>query len=84
MSTAGPVKPPSRFEFVDILPGFALIGVLTANLTSFSGYSTNPDSVMGSVTDQETEVVPMQESDGLPPVEPQGDSSQESDLPPAE
>jgi uncharacterized membrane protein YeiB len=42
MSTAGPVKPQSRLEFVDILRGFALIGVLTANLASFSGYSLNP------------------------------------------
>jgi uncharacterized protein len=42
MRLTGPVKPQSRLEFVDILRGFALIGVLTANLTSFSGYSTDP------------------------------------------
>ncbi len=42
MSDTGPVKPQSRLEFVDILRGFALIGVLTANLVSFSGYSSNP------------------------------------------
>ena len=42
MSKASPVKPQSRLEFVDILRGFALIGVLTANLVAFSGYSSNP------------------------------------------
>ena len=42
MSAAGPVKPHARLEFVDILRGFALIGVLAANMVSFSGYSSNP------------------------------------------
>ncbi|MDH3635330.1 MAG: preprotein translocase subunit SecG [Gammaproteobacteria bacterium] len=43
-----------------------------------------PDGVTGSVTTQESMVVPAQGADELPPVEPQGDSVQQSDLPPAE
>ena len=39
METAAPVKPRARLEFVDILRGFALFGVLAANMSSFSGYS---------------------------------------------
>jgi len=54
------------------------------SLAYISSNRDAPDSVMGSVTAQETEVVPMQEVDGLPPVEAEGGSSQESDLPPAE
>jgi len=54
------------------------------SLAYISSNRDAPDSVMGSVTAQETEVVPMQESDEMPPVEPQNDSLQESDLPPAE
>ena len=42
MKTFNPVKPQSRLEFIDILRGFALFGVLTANLVSFSGYSPDP------------------------------------------
>jgi preprotein translocase subunit SecG len=61
-----------------------LFFIVCLSLAYISSNRDAPDSVMGSVTDQETEVVPMQESDGLPPVEPQGDSLQESDLPPAE
>jgi uncharacterized protein len=41
MSKLSPIKPRSRLEFVDILRGFALFGVLAANLSSFSGYSSN-------------------------------------------
>jgi len=54
------------------------------SLAYISSNRDAPDSVMGSVTAQETEVVPMLEADGLPPAEVEGDSSQESDLPPAE
>jgi preprotein translocase subunit SecG len=61
-----------------------LFFVVCLSLAYISSNRDAPDSVMGSVTTQETEVVPMQESDGLPPVESQGDSLQESDLPPAE
>jgi preprotein translocase subunit SecG len=61
-----------------------LFFIVCLSLAYISSNRDAPDSVMGSVTAQETEVVPMQESDGLPLVEPQGDSSQESDLPPAE
>ena len=42
MNKASPVKPQSRLEFVDVLRGFALIGVLAANMSSYSGYSSNP------------------------------------------
>jgi preprotein translocase subunit SecG len=61
-----------------------LFFIVCLSLAYISSNRDAPDSVMGSVTAQETEVVPMQESDGLPPVESQGTSSQESDLPPAE
>jgi preprotein translocase subunit SecG len=61
-----------------------LFFIVCLSLAYISSNRDAPDSVMGSVTAQETEVVPMQESDGLPPVESQGNSSQESDLPPAE
>jgi preprotein translocase subunit SecG len=61
-----------------------LFFVVCLSLAYISSNRDAPDSVMGSVTAQETEVVPMQEADGLPPAEPQGDGSQESDLPPAE
>jgi preprotein translocase subunit SecG len=61
-----------------------LFFVVCLSLAYISSHRDVPDSVTGSVTAQETEVVPMQESDELPPVEPQGDSMQESDLPPAE
>lgn len=43
-----------------------------------------PDGVSGSVTAQEEIVVPPQGVDELPPVDSQGDSAQQSDLPPAE
>jgi len=43
-----------------------------------------PDGVSGSVITEESIAVPTQEVDELPPLEPQGNSSQESDLPPAE
>ena len=61
-----------------------LFFVVCLSLAYISSRRNVPDSVTGSVTTQETEVVPMQESDGLPPAEPQGESMQESDLPPAE
>jgi preprotein translocase subunit SecG len=61
-----------------------LFFVVCLSLAYISSNRGVPDSVAGSVTAQETEVVPMQESDELPPAEPQGDSMQESDLPPAE
>ena len=61
-----------------------LFFIVCLSLAYISSRQNVPDGVMDSVTAQETEVVPMQESDGLPPAEPQGDSMQESDLPPAE
>ena len=61
-----------------------LFFVVCLSLAYISSRRNVPDSVTDSVTAQETEVVPMQESDELPPAEPQGDSMQESDLPPAE
>ena len=61
-----------------------LFFIVCLSLAYISSRRNVPDSVTGSVTAQETEVVPMQESDGLPPAEPQGESMQESDLPPAE
>ena len=61
-----------------------LFFVVCMSLAYISSHRAAPDSVMGSVTAQESEVVPMQENNDLPPADPQGDSSQESDLPPAE
>jgi preprotein translocase subunit SecG len=61
-----------------------LFFVVCLSLAYISSHRDDPDSVMGSVTAQEAEVVPMQEGDEMPPVETQSDSLQESDLPPAE
>ena len=61
-----------------------LFFVVCLSLAYISSNRDAPDSVAGSVTTQETGAVPMQENDEMPPAEPQGDSSQESDLPPAE
>ena len=61
-----------------------LFFVVCLSLAYISSNRVAPDSVADSVTAQETGVVPMQENDELPPAEPQGDSMQESDLPPAE
>ena len=41
-SASTPTQTNERVEFVDILRGFALLGVLIANMASFSGRSTNP------------------------------------------
>jgi preprotein translocase subunit SecG len=54
------------------------------SLAYISSNRVAPDSVLGSVTAQGTEVLPMQANDELPPAGAQDDSSQESDLPPAE
>ena len=44
---SAPVSLGERVVFVDILRGFALIGVLTANMFSFSGQSYNPAELAG-------------------------------------
>ena len=44
---AAPVSLGERVVFVDILRGFALIGVLTANMFSFSGQSYRPADLAG-------------------------------------
>ncbi|MGD8625802.1 MAG: DUF418 domain-containing protein, partial [Anaerolineae bacterium] len=41
---AAPVQAHERIEFVDILRGFALLGVLAANMYSYAGTSYNPQS----------------------------------------
>ncbi|MCB8943642.1 MAG: M20/M25/M40 family metallo-hydrolase [Ardenticatenaceae bacterium] len=41
-TTITPTKASERVEFVDILRGFALFGVLVANMAAYSGRSTNP------------------------------------------
>ena len=38
---AGPVTAQQRIEFVDILRGFAVLGILVANMAGYSGLSTN-------------------------------------------
>jgi uncharacterized protein len=37
-----PTKPSERVEFVDILRGFAVFGILVANMAAYSGRSTDP------------------------------------------
>jgi len=61
-----------------------LFFVVCLSLAYISSNRAAPDGVSGSVTAQEAEGVPMQENEAMPPAEPQGDSAQESDLPPAE
>jgi preprotein translocase subunit SecG len=61
-----------------------LFFVVCMSLAYISSHRDAPDSVTGSVTAQESAVVPMQEDNDLPPAESQGGSSQESDLPPVE
>ncbi len=61
-----------------------LFFIVCLSLAYISSNRAAPDGVSGSVTAQEAEGVPMQENEAMPPAEPQGDSSQESDLPPAE
>jgi uncharacterized protein len=40
-----PVQPGERIAFVDILRGFAVFGILVANMAGFSGYSTYIESL---------------------------------------
>ncbi len=61
-----------------------LFFIVCLSLAYLSSRRDAPDSVTGSVTAQDNVVVPMQESDELPPAEPSSGSSQELDLPPAE
>lgn len=61
-----------------------LFFIVCLSLAYLSSNREVPDSVTGSVTAQDSTVVPMQEGDELPPAETQNGSSQESDLPPAE
>ena len=61
-----------------------LFFVVCLALAYLSSHRDRPDGVSGSVTAQETEIVPMQESTDMPPAESQGGSSEQSDLPPVE
>ncbi len=61
-----------------------LFFIVCLSLAYLSSRRDAPDSVTGSVTAQDNVVVPMQESDEMPPAEFPSGSSQESDLPPAE
>ncbi len=61
-----------------------LFFIVCLSLAYLSSHRDAPDSVTGSVTAQDNVVVPMQESDELPPAESESSSSEESDLPPAE
>ena len=47
-SQAAPVRASERIEFVDILRGFALFGVLAANMASFIGQSPNFETFSGT------------------------------------
>jgi preprotein translocase subunit SecG len=60
---------------------FFCVCLALAYVTSNRGV---PDGVSGSVTTQEEIVVPPQGVEELPPVDSQRDSTQQSDLPPAE
>ena len=46
MTTSGPVDPGKRIEIIDILRGFALLGILLNNMLYFSGYSFLPFATM--------------------------------------
>lgn len=61
-----------------------LFFVVCLALAYLSSNRDRPDSVSGSVTSQEIEVAPMQEGTDMPPADAEGDSSEQSDLPPAE
>ena len=41
MSELGPVRQQEREIFMDVLRGFAILGIFIANLASFSGYNPN-------------------------------------------
>jgi preprotein translocase subunit SecG len=61
-----------------------LFFVVCLSLAYISSNREAPDSVSGSVTSQEIGVETAQDNQEMPPAEPEGDMSQESDLPPAE
>ena len=65
--------------------GVALLFFLVClSLAYVSSNRSAPDSVTGSVTAEDAIEIPMQEGDDVPAAVPQQNSSQESDLPPAE
>jgi len=43
-SRIGPVQAQERIEFVDILRGFAILGILVANMAGFAGFSNDPQA----------------------------------------
>ena len=43
-SRIGPVQAQERIEFVDILRGFAILGILVANMAGFAGLSNDPQA----------------------------------------
>ncbi len=61
-----------------------LFFIVCLSLAYISSNRDAPGSVAGSVTVQEPGVIPVLGNDEMPPAEPQGGMSQESDLPPAE
>jgi len=61
-----------------------LFFIVCLSLAYISSNREAPDSVSGSVTSQEIGVETAQDNQEMPPAEPAGDISQESDLPPAE
>jgi uncharacterized membrane protein YeiB len=44
---SGPVKERDRIEVVDILRGFAIVGILLVNMYGFAGMQLNPQSYTG-------------------------------------
>lgn len=49
MPTSGPVRAAERIDFVDVLRGFAVFGILMVNMISFSGRSLNVGDYPGGI-----------------------------------
>ena len=51
MTTLNPIEPKERIEILDILRGFALLGIIFNNMLYFSGYSFMPFDNLRRITD---------------------------------
>ena len=48
-SLSNPVRPGERIEVVDILRGFAILGILLINMSSYSGHAFNPANIADTI-----------------------------------
>jgi len=51
MTTLTPIEPKQRIEILDILRGFALLGIIFNNMLYFSGYSFMPFDNLKQIID---------------------------------